>query len=177
MNDDWESGGNHLASWVVRLSAKGEALRGQRRSDLRQVAIVTCAKSAAEIALFNEQKSFSRRNIGLNATTPNHQHITRLRRKRFHSSGHTSSTSSTCSSLSMDYGSDSESIKVRLLVVVIDVVIVDLFFASKVVFSGHGPLPHHQRRPDQCLHRRNQTVSCVTKVLGMTGMMKLRKQN
>lgn len=108
MNDDWESGGNHLASWVVRLSAKGEALRGQRRSDLRQVAIVTCAKSAAEIALFNEQKSLSRRNIGLNAT-PNHQHITRLRRKRFHSSGHTSSTSSTCSSLSMDYGSDSES--------------------------------------------------------------------
>lgn len=97
-----------MASWVVRLSAKGEALRGQRRSDLRQVAIVTCAKSAAEIALFNEQKSLSRRNIGLNAT-PNHQHITRLRRKRFHSSGHTSSTSSTCSSLSMDYGSDSES--------------------------------------------------------------------
>ena len=108
MNDDWESGGNHLASWVVRLSAKGEALRGQRRSDLRQVAIVTCAKSAAEIALFNEQKSLSRRNIGLNAT-PNHQHITRLRRKRFHSSGHTSSTSSTCSSLSMDWASDSES--------------------------------------------------------------------
>merc|ERR1719192_236711 len=108
MNNDGELGSTHLASWVVRLSAKGEALRGQRRSDLRQVAIVTCAKSAAEIALFNEQKSLSRRNIGLNATN-NHQHITRLRRKRFHSSGHTSSTSSTCSSKSMDWSSDSES--------------------------------------------------------------------
>jgi len=108
MNDDWETGSPHLASWVVRLSAKGEALRGQRRSDLRQVAIVTCAKSAAEVALFNEQKTISRRNIGLNAT-PNHQHIARLRRKRFHSSGHTPSGSSTCSSMSMDWSSDSES--------------------------------------------------------------------
>jgi len=108
MNDDWETGNNHLASWVVRLSAKGEALRGQRRSDLRQVAIVTCAKSAAEIALFNEQKSISRRNIGINATS-NPQHITRLRRKRFHSSGHIPSGSSTCSPKSMDWSSDSES--------------------------------------------------------------------
>jgi len=106
MNDDWETGSTHLASWVVRLSAKGEALRGQRRSDLRQVAIVTCAKSVAEIALFNEQKSVSRRSIGLNST-PNHQHIARLRRKRFYSSGHTPSGSSTCSS--MDESSDSES--------------------------------------------------------------------
>jgi hypothetical protein len=108
MNDDWETGSTHLASWVVRLSAKGEALRGQRRSDLRQVAIVTCAKSAAEVALFNEQKTISRRNIGLNAT-PNHQHTARLRRKRFYSSGHTPSGSSTCSSMSMDWSSDSES--------------------------------------------------------------------
>jgi len=108
MNDDWEAEGNHLASWVVRLSAKGEALRGQRRSDLRQVAIVTCAKSAAEIALFNEQKSISRRSIGLNSTS-NHQQLVRLRRKRFHSSGHTPSGSSTCSSMSMDWSSDSES--------------------------------------------------------------------
>lgn len=108
MNDDWETGNNHLASWVVRLSAKGEALRGQRRSDLRQVAMVTCAKSAAEIALFNEQKSLSRLSICLNPT-PNHQHIARLRRKRFHSSGHTPSGSSTCSSMSMDWSSDSES--------------------------------------------------------------------
>lgn len=108
MNDDWEAEGSHLASWVVRLSAKGEALRGQRRSDLRQVAIVTCAKSAAEIALFNEQKSISRRSIGLNATS-NHKQIVRLRRKRFHSSGHTPSGSSTCSPMSVDYSSDSES--------------------------------------------------------------------
>ena len=106
MNEDWEAEGSHLASWVVRLSAKGEALRGQRRSDLRQVAIVTCAKSAAEIALFNEQKSISRRSIALNATS-NHQQLVRLRRKRFHSSGHAPSGSSTCSS--MDWSSDSES--------------------------------------------------------------------
>lgn len=104
MNDDWETGSTHLASWVVRLSAKGEALRGQRRSDLRQVAIVTCAKSVAEIALFNEQKSISRRSHNSNQ---NHQHIARLRRKRFYSSGHTPSGSSTCSP--MDESSDSDS--------------------------------------------------------------------
>lgn len=107
MNNDGEPGSSHLASWVVRLSAKGEALRGQRRSDLRQVAMITCAKSAAEVALFNEQKSISRRSIGLNIA-PNHQHIARLRRKRFHSSGHPPSGSSTCSAMSMDL-SDSDS--------------------------------------------------------------------
>lgn len=107
MNNDGEPGSSHLASWVVRLSAKGEALRGQRRSDLRQVAMITYAKSAAEVALFNEQKSISRRTICLNLT-PNHQQITRLRRKRFHSSGHPPSTSSTCSERSMDL-SDSDS--------------------------------------------------------------------
>ena len=107
MNNDGELGSTHLASWVVRLSAKGEALRGQRRSDLRQVAIITCAKSVAEVALFNEQKSVSRRNSGLNMVS-NQQQIARLRRKRFYSSGHPPSGSSTCSSMSMDI-SDSDS--------------------------------------------------------------------
>lgn len=106
MSDDGEPGSSHLAAWVVRLSAKGEALRGQRRSDLRQVAIVTCAKSAAEVALFNEQKTIARCSIGFNIP-PNHQHIARLRRKRFHSSGHPPSASSTCSEMSMDL-SDSD---------------------------------------------------------------------
>jgi hypothetical protein len=107
MTNDGEPGSSHLATWVVRLSAKGEALRGQRRSDLRQVAMITCAKSAAEVALFNEQKSIARRSIGL-TIAPNHQHIARLRRKRYYSSGHPPSGSSTCSAMSMDL-SDSDS--------------------------------------------------------------------
>ena len=110
MNKNGEPGSSHLAAWVVRLTAKGESLRGQRRSDLRQVAIVTCAKSVAEVALFNEQKSMARRNIGLNIA-PNNQQITRLRRKRFYSSGHhpPSMASSTCSEMSMDISDSTDS--------------------------------------------------------------------
>jgi hypothetical protein len=45
-----------LATWIIRLSAKGEALRCQRRYDYRQVALISSAKSVAERQLFVEQK-------------------------------------------------------------------------------------------------------------------------
>jgi len=52
-----------LANWIVRLSAKGEALKagrgspGQQGDGLRRVALVTCAKSVAEVQLFRQQSA------------------------------------------------------------------------------------------------------------------------
>jgi len=52
-----------LANWIVRLNAKGEALKagrgspGQPGDGLRRVALVTCAKSVAEVQLFRQQSA------------------------------------------------------------------------------------------------------------------------
>ena len=44
-----------LAGWIVRLNAKGEA--STRGGDLRRLALVTCAKGAAEVQLYRQQRA------------------------------------------------------------------------------------------------------------------------
>jgi len=82
-----------LANWIVRLNAKGEALKASRGSEgdsLRRVALVTCAKSVAEVQLFRQQRARTRSGSGCSGSSGNG--IGRSNRlKRLHSSSFSSS--------------------------------------------------------------------------------------
>jgi len=81
----------NLANWILRLNAKGEA--SGREGDLRRVALVTCAKSVAEVQLYRQQRARTRSGSGNGSNGNGIGRSNRL--KRLHSS---SSFSSDCSS-------------------------------------------------------------------------------
>jgi len=80
----------NLANWILRLNAKGEA--SGREGDLRRVALVTCAKSVAEVQLYRQQRARTRSGSGNGSNGNGIGRSNRL--KRLHSSSSFSSDSS-----------------------------------------------------------------------------------
>jgi len=81
-----------LANWIVRLNAKGEALKaGRGEGDLlRRVALVTCAKSVAEVQLFRQQRSQQRTRYGSGSNGGGNGGRVQNRLKRSHTSSFSS---------------------------------------------------------------------------------------
>jgi len=79
----------NLANWILRLNAKGEA--SGREGDLRRVALVTCAKSVAEVQLYRQQRARTRSGSGNGSNGNGIGRSNRL--KRLHSTSSFSSDS------------------------------------------------------------------------------------
>jgi len=98
-----------LANWIVRLNAKGEALKagggcrgGEAGDSLRRVALVTCAKSVAEVQLFRQQRARTRSGSGNGSNGNGIGRSNRL--KRLHSSSFSSDSSSGSAAATSDVG-------------------------------------------------------------------------